>query len=285
MSGGDTTTVNLYKGDTNTDGTGALAGKILIDATTYNMYVGIERTTGAAVFDTNFHGYIHDLHVYQRGWVTTNDAHSTAGCTGTNCLTIDFNKYKDGSNSAQDCKSPECDNRSCVKSGICQPTGDCADSYDFCHLCKDRECKKCLNYTECINGQCGLGGHSESDGTSCKCVSGYGRDTSDLNNACAECHGTCDTCTTGGLTDYSDCTKCKTDTGGVGVRFPIDSDDTRFCTTFCPTRYTPTSGVCDPPVGDATATLYKQSFSGFGTSFPDATIGITATPTGTYPAY
>jgi hypothetical protein len=64
MVGGASTTVTLYKDNTDVEGTKSMTSVILVDATGYDMYVGVERATSASDWTTPFNGYIYDLHVY-----------------------------------------------------------------------------------------------------------------------------------------------------------------------------------------------------------------------------
>jgi hypothetical protein len=142
----------------------------LIDAATYPAYLGVERTADTPTFApaTKLTGYIYTLHVYQAAHDHTANTTHAATCSGSTCLTLNFNKFGDGG--TDNCDGTNCADVSCVRSGECQT--NCAAGFTHCHLCKDRECKKCLNYTTCEEDECLSSGFAESDPdavTECKC--------------------------------------------------------------------------------------------------------------------
>jgi hypothetical protein len=121
MTGGDTTSITLYKDTTTVDGTESFSGCILVDSTSYNMYVGIERKTTSTDWQSHFNGYIYDLNIYQTTWDTASvTTHMNGGCkNASTCLTWDFNKYEGVGNAETTCDSTSCDDRSCVKADTC----------------------------------------------------------------------------------------------------------------------------------------------------------------------
>ena len=70
----------------------------------------------------------------------------------------------------------------------------------------------------------------------CACYDGFGRAGLGL---CQQCFAGCKSCSTGGLTDYSDCTVCNDD------KFPIETGNGTgiyICLDFCPDSYTSGTG-------------------------------------------
>ena len=117
-----------------------------------------------------------------------------------------------------------------MKSGVCQNTSECdGGTFPYCHLCHDRECTYCENYSECFAAKCAVSGQATVNAGNCICNAGWGR--SGINAVCDECHDGCDSCTVGGQDDFADCTAC-----------PSASNDIHdaafaYCVIYCPTGF------------------------------------------------
>jgi hypothetical protein len=200
-----------------------MANTFYYDPVAYNGYIAAARTATAATFANKWKGYIYEFIVYQDKHTNARTTHA-ATCT-SGCETIEFNEYTSGST----CASTSCDDRSCVRSSTCRATGSCEASFNFCHICNDLECKECSDYTTCDVGKCGNSGLAVSGAANiCECGPNSVR-TGAENSLCLACHTGCSTCTTGALTNFSDCTACVTQ--------KIPSSYTAYCSA-CPTGFT-----------------------------------------------
>lgn len=70
-----------------------MSGIFLIDGSSYGSYIGAKKT-GASTYDTNWHGYIYDFHIYVAKHTSSNVAHASVCSSG--CSTLDFDEYEDG---------------------------------------------------------------------------------------------------------------------------------------------------------------------------------------------
>ena len=151
-------------------------------------------------------------------------------CTSSACATAadeclddwEFTEYADGQSCGADCTDI-----GCVREEACQ---SCADPN--CHLCFDAECTSCTGYAEGECTTCGLSSYTTGT-TNCTCIAGSVRDSNSLNKLCLACHTGCDTCSTGGLTNYSDCTACDASASKVGLSIAGGSGFV-YCATTCP---------------------------------------------------
>ena len=177
MSQGKDTLVEVFLNNAS-DGSTTLTNVFLLDGSSYPGYIASKRTTGVSDFGDRWNGYIYEFVLYQSKHTISNTAHAST-CI-TDCLTIDFDEFFDSS--TQSCSGTNCTDRSCVKSGTCQLTSECKTSFDFCHLCLDRECVYCTDYTSCDASECLATGFASESAGVCSCNTGYGRGTT--NDIC-----------------------------------------------------------------------------------------------------
>jgi hypothetical protein len=124
-----------------------------VDKITYRSFIGIQRT-GADKFVNHWNGYIYEFAAYGPNEVAPNADNHAATCTGAKCLTINFAQWYDESEADDADKTKNChascSEIGCVRDGACHK---CTND-QFCHLCVDRECTTCENYTECPETAC-----------------------------------------------------------------------------------------------------------------------------------
>jgi hypothetical protein len=168
----------------------------------------------------------------------------------------------------QSCSAATCTDKSCVKADTCQATTDCTLN-DYCHLCKDRECKKCINYTTCEAGQCLASAGKATNATGeCVCTSGNGR-LPGTNDICKACHTDCLTCDESGTGTYKNCLTCG------NSKYQVDIDGSHFwCSNYCPKGYTPagTPPSCAAPTDFL---IYADTFELFAGSWLNNGITLT----------
>ena len=219
----------------------------LIDNAGAESFIALQKSASSS-YSNHWNGYIYDFAIKQVGYnvgdTYFNDSGCPAACSsicsknvGTECpWTNNFDAYE-ASTGDQPCDS-SCD-ASCVRSEACQDSSLCESLFDFCHLCRDRECTHCDEYSACTATKCAASNFSEDDTEDCKCASGYGR-PADKNSLCAACYTNCDSCNVGAQLNYSDCTGCSTAT----TIFDISPAATSyfFCVAECPTGYDNSSG-------------------------------------------
>ena len=250
---------------------GNISGVFHIDHADYKSFIGIERTA-VGTYANQWNGYIYDFHVYQKEHQSSLTTHASTCGAGSDCRTIAFNEWWDGSQAVA-CASPSCDDISCVRTEDCQ--AECSGFY--CHLCPDRECTECTDYDTCAAASCGTNAAIDPDNTAlCKCNDFFGRVSVDV--VCQACHTNCQTCATGGLTNYSDCTVC-----GNGT-FEIEMGATyKYCLNYCPTGFTAGSAPVCTPNDVANNLIYSGVFSTIDGPWPNNSITATASAT-TLPA-
>ena len=253
MTDGKDTVVNIYL-DNSLYGTDTLLDKFLIDSVGFEAFVGAERSA-AATWTNKFNGYIYDLHIYTLVHDTVSlTTHSSSGCS-SGCSILDMDQFDDST--PKSCTDSTCDDRSCVKSGTCTLVADCdSGSYPFCHLCADRECTRCSDYTTCDVGKCALSTFAQDDGSNgCECQPFYGREAG-TNNLCEACHTDCERCDQGNLGNYGDCLQCSNGRFSLAL-----AGSYLFCMTYCPNLFTEgTAPSCTPP---SDYLLYHESFNTF----------------------
>ena len=226
MTGNKDTLITMYLNNSS-DSSNTQLNLFYVDPSDNGGYLAAKRDTASTPYVNRWNGYIYEFHLYLSTHDISNTTHSLAGCT-SGCSTLDFDVYDSGN-----CDGTNCTDRSCVKAGECQATADCeGGTFEFCHLCADRECKYCINYTSCDTGKCTQTTYASESGGVCSCNDGYGRSTT--NNLCAPCHTNCKACDVGSLTNYSDCLTCNDD------QYQLAIGGYFFCSNYCPTLFTST---------------------------------------------
>ena len=216
------------------------------------------------VWVDNFKGFIYGIwieNVYQTGTRTQyfNQASCDGTCTSSACATAadeclddwEFTEYADGQSCGADCT-----NIGCVRAEDCL---SCSDP--DCHLCFDAECTACTGYAEGDCTTCGQTANSTGS-TNCTCSAGSVRDSSSLNKLCLSCHTDCETCTTGGLTNYSDCSVCNA-AGTYKFGLPMAGGSTVYCANYCPQALTESGNTCTGTLG----VIYESNFNTLGTTW------------------
>ena len=236
----------------------------LDDATAYKAVLGAERTTDQNTYGNLFTGFMYGIwieNVYQTG--TRTQIYSGGSCTAADCLVTSsdgvvnfpFNQAADGTACGSTCAG-----KSCVNGLECQ-----ACSWPHCHLCPDRECEECTGYSTANCTNCGTGA-SQGSGD-CTCTAGHHR--SEITHECLACHTDCNACTTGGLTNYSDCTTCN----GSGVQgLPISGTSVVYCVSFCPYPQTANGAICD---NGSLGTVVEAKFNNFGADWSSNGFNLT----------
>jgi hypothetical protein len=189
------------------------------------------------------------------------------------CASADLECLRESDFTAYDsttCDVATCADKGCIRDGTCQT---CTGSFTFCHLCFDRECNDCTDYAAGSCTEC-LANSTEGSGA-CTCNAGFARLGNDTQLPCLACHTSCSTCTTGGITNYSDCTACDGTASGQGI---LIHGSIYYCTEFCPTGQTHSAGVCTGTLG----AVFGATFNDFSSSW--STSSVTLTAQGTYPA-
>ena len=268
MTTGKDTNIELFVNNVSSI-TDTWTGRFLIDGSSYSSIIGAKKTA-ASTYDTKWNGYIYDLHIYVAKHTTGNVAHASV-CSS--CSTLDFDQYDDSG--VQTCTGTNCTDRSCVKSGECLLISTC-EGGSFCHLCLDRECKQCSDYTSCDTNKCLQSGFAQESGGACSCQTTYGRPAG-TNNLCAACKSPCLTCDQGGLSYYTDCLTCDS------THYELnDLDGThKYCISYCPTLYNGAVPNCVPPA--SSYLLFDQAFNTFVGPWTSSA-GLVATSVGPYPS-
>jgi hypothetical protein len=253
------TKVELFL-DGSSEGTETWTDLFIVDGTNFGAYIGVERTAAAA-YGSHWNGYVYEFVLYQDSDDPTSNTTHAATCTGVKCSTIDFEQYDDGA--AKACAGTNCTDRSCVRDGVCQQSTDC-DGFEFCHLCYDRECEHCLNYTNCETDKCLGTGNASEDGGACKCNPNFGR--VDHNYDCKACKTGCLECDVGGQTTFADCTKCDDST-----MFELPIGTHKFCANYCPSGHNEGN---KPNCTPATAVVFTATFNTFVREWTTGTIKL-----------
>ena len=190
---------------------------------------------------------------YFTGTCNCADGMACATADGECMRSLDFDSYAAGT-----CSVATCADIGCVRDGECQSC-----TFDYCHLCADRECKNCSNYDvgSCTECEFTSGGSTLGTGA-CTCNAGFARLGNSIDLACGACHTNCATCTTGGLTNYSDCTSCDGTASGNGI---LIQGSNYYCADYCPTGQT-TAAVCNGSLG----AVFGATFNEFATSWTGA---------------
>jgi hypothetical protein len=117
-------------------------------------------------------------------WYNSGDACKAS--VDTNCWTGDFNTYHATGTTYTACDATTC-LKGCINSEKCQLP--CSDN-QFCHLCADRECTQCDNYTQCkADNPCGDKATYKASDNNCECTAPNTR--TDIKYVCADCHANC----------------------------------------------------------------------------------------------
>ena len=87
MTDGKDTIIDLFV-DNTSDGILSAAGKFFIDATTFEGYIAVERTTSASTWGSHWNGYIYEFILYQSEHTVSNTGH--VGTCATGCSTLNF---------------------------------------------------------------------------------------------------------------------------------------------------------------------------------------------------
>jgi len=134
------------------------------------MLIGCDRDETGETFGW-FDGFILDFSLCNHKFAGDWDIHFNGGCGLTvECGICSFNQYlKDGT--CHECHE-SCAGIGCTHEGPCKT--DCADGFDFCHLCTDTECAQCGTYATCDDGFCGE--LATNLGSVCQCIPGTLRD-------------------------------------------------------------------------------------------------------------
>ena len=241
-----------------------------IDSSTpYKAHVGATQT-GSSSYSEPFAGFIYSLYIdntYLSGssstWIPTQTggclplAHSSNDCLGE----FNFDEYANGSQCDATCTSGS---QGCRRAGICHT----CDGSSYCHLCFDRECENCSDYSDgsCASSMCASSGFAQEASGSCTCGIGSVRANTDV--ACEGCHTNCTTCDIGGTGNYSDCTACDTGASQKGIPF---NGSYVVCANYCPTTTTD-SAIC---TGSPSA-VFGATFALFDTSWTNNSITLTA---------
>ena len=241
MIEGRHTVIDLYLNNAQ-DAQTQVDNKFLMDGTGFNAYIGASRSATTTYAD-RWNGFVYDFHLYQLKHEISYTTLFAGGCT-SGCYTFNFDLYNPDSPTA--CDSPSCDNRSCVRDGACQPETECDGAYDYCHLCYDRECTGCTNYTGCEADKCAASAAAVSNnGDQCECNEGYGRPTGadSVNHVCQACCPGCATCDQGGQTNFGDCLSC------LATHYALQINATSYfmCLEYCPTQWGGSHPTCTAP--------------------------------------
>ena len=262
MTGGNETIYSFWLNNV-ADGTNTHT-IFLVDDALFETFIAITKTSSTPTWSNLFNGYIYDFHITQANHAAGTDYIETSGCP-TGCSecpkgatsacpwTFDYD-YFDDSGVAVPCDTSTCTDRSCVREDECQPTSECDTGFDYCHLCADRECTRCTEYTGCDNGFCLATTWASNDTVDCVCNLGYGRRSQ--QNKCRGCYPRCQLCDDI-FDDYSVCRECKP--GNFEIQPTVVTY--KYCVDTCPTGFTEgTAPSCDAPATSADALIIHYEF-------------------------
>ena len=219
------------------------------------------------------------IHVYNSALLSGDDGkygNSGCSCDGAKCTDDttqclrdwDFLEYAAGSSCDPSCI------QGCVRgSDVCDNV-TCENGFTHCDLCYDRECTECSDYFSnyCLATRCSSTTLASGTGT-CSCNVGAFR--TDEQGPCLACHTDCGSCTTGALTNYSDCTSCLAPSFSVPI-----TGSYFYCANYCPEGFTASVPTCTASTSPSLIyTALLNNFDG-----PWTNNGITATQQGMNPA-
>jgi hypothetical protein len=148
---------------------------------------------GADKTNLNFTGFIYSFCIKNVETMTASFmASSCTNCDSGICVSDDahclgdweFTEYESGKSCHSSCNDNDI---GCVKPFECQTC-----TFKYCHLCYDRECVLCDNYSDCNTDECEFSKNAQESGGDCTCkVDNYRSVTNPEWYQCKPCHGEC----------------------------------------------------------------------------------------------